>query len=72
MDNQEIVRGRGRPKVYANGAKQHAIETKYSSDYYRNKKGDKCICDICKKEVSKWTLKQHQKSIKCQNNKLII
>jgi len=68
MDTQETKRGRGRPKIYANGAKQHAVEQKYSSDYYRKNKGEQCVCERCKKEVSKWTLNQHQRSKRCMSH----
>ena len=68
----KLESNRGRPKQYTNGAKEHAKEIKYSTDYYRNNKGEKCICDICKKEVSKWTLKQHLKSKTCQHIKSLL
>ena len=63
----ELKLSRGRPKKYENGAKEYAKETKYSSDYYRNNKGQKCICEVCKKDVSKWTLRQHMKSKTCKS-----
>ena len=49
--SDKLESNRGRPKQYTNGAKEHAKEIKYSTDYYRNNKGEKCICDICKKRL---------------------
>jgi len=70
-NNEEIKRGRGRPKKYENGAKAHEKETKYSTDYYRKNKGERCICQVCKKDVSKWTLKNHMNTKSCQLIKTI-
>lgn len=74
MDNKNdetifIKPKRGRPQKYEEGAKQHAIDNKYSSEYYKKNKGAKTICEVCKNEVSKWTLNQHMKSKKCQSTK---
>ena len=66
----EIKPSRGRPKKYENGAKAHEKEIKYSTDYYRKNKGERCICEVCKKDVSKWTLRQHMKSNFCKDSHL--
>lgn len=65
-DSQQPSNRKGRPRIYENGAKQHEKEIKYSSTYYRENKGKKCICQYCDKEIVHIYRHQHLKSKTCQ------
>jgi hypothetical protein len=57
---------RGRPRKYEEGAKQHEKDIKYSSQYYREHKDKKIVCEFCKKEIAYIYKHQHYKSRVCQ------
>jgi len=62
---------RGRPRKYEEGAKQHEKDTKYSSQYYREHKDKKIVCEFCKKEIAYIYKHQHYKSKLCQTIKAV-
>ena len=70
-EEKPIGRGKGRPKIYQEGAKQHEKDTKYSSTYYKTHKDKKCICMYCDKEIVQIYKQQHYRSKTCQRIKAI-
>lgn len=67
MDNLEKLK-KGRPKIYENGFHEHYAETKYNLNYYYEHKHEKIQCPICGQEnVTKVTLRAHQRTKKCLN-----
>jgi hypothetical protein len=68
---QETKKKAGRPRIYADGAKNHEKEVKYSSDYYREHKEKKIVCEYCQKEIVYIYKHQHYKSKVCQTIKSV-
>lgn len=64
----EIKKGRGRPKRYDEGCKQHNKDVKYFLNYYYENKNKTITCSLCGKEnVKKLRLALHKKSKCCIN-----
>ncbi len=55
----------GRPKVHDAGYKQHVKDVKYNLKYYHAHKSEKIECDRCNKIVTKFSIKEHQRSKFC-------
>lgn len=55
---------KGRPRKEHNEV-LYSSDVKYSTEYYRLHKTDKICCDICNKEINRFTKSTHQKSKKC-------
>ena len=60
----------GRPKIYDEGAKQHNINNKYSTDYYRTHKDEKINCPSCNQLINKFSKSQHMTTQKCALNSM--
>lgn len=65
VQEQNVKKGRGRPRKYEEGSKAHEKLVKYSTSYYRSHKEDKIICDNCGESINRFTKTLHQRSKKC-------
>lgn len=70
-EQQETKKKVGRPRKYVQGAKQYEKDTKYSSEYYREHKDKKIVCEFCQKEIVYIYKHQHYKSKLCQTIKAV-
>lgn len=68
---EETKKKVGRPRKYIEGARQHEKDTKYSSEYYREHKDKKIVCEFCNKEIVYIYKHQHYKSKLCQTIKAV-
>lgn len=55
----------GRKKVYDVEYRQHVKDVKYNLQYYHAHKAEKIECDRCNKTVTKFSIREHQKSKYC-------
>jgi hypothetical protein len=55
----------GRKKVYDVDYKQHVKDVKYNLKYYHAHKAEKMECERCNKIVTKFSIREHQKSKYC-------
>ena len=55
----------GRKKVYDVDYKQHVKDVKYNLKYYHAHKTEKTECERCNKVVTKFSIREHQKSKYC-------
>lgn len=64
-DTKPIKLKVGRKKVYDVDYRQHVKDVKYNLKYYHEHKAEKVSCDRCNKTVTKFSLREHQKSKYC-------
>ena len=55
----------GRKKIYDVDYRQHVKDVKYNLKYYHAHKAEKLECERCNKTVTKFSIREHQKSKYC-------
>lgn len=65
-DTNIFIKGSpGRKKIYDVDYRQHVKDVKYNLKYYHAHKAEKVNCDRCKKTVTRFSLREHERSKYC-------